>query len=147
MIPEEKFSPDIHEALQKLRQQQDVPAGYFAKLPEQVLAQVKAEPRKTATRWSVWPLLAAASITGLFFLLSRNFSPASSDAEALLSGIEPQVIEAYIDANIDDFSLELLASVNDSPQDMLEGIDPESLDAYLEESLDELDEEHFSDIF
>ncbi|MEL7161512.1 MAG: hypothetical protein AAFN92_12210 [Bacteroidota bacterium] len=114
---------ELPEKLRELRERGDgfVAPGpdYFARLAETAREQAMTEttPVRRLRYLRPWRMAAAILFFGLvaFWLLrSPTTAKTGPTSEELLAEISPDAIEAYIDAELEDFGTELLTEVADN---------------------------------
>ncbi|MEO1514539.1 MAG: hypothetical protein AAFV95_05980 [Bacteroidota bacterium] len=149
----------------------EVPYNYFEKLPDDILQQWREEEQASQAKQSApsWldqlldqlsvllqprTAIAFASLAVLIaaavWMMQVGPEGANSMEVALAEPISDQEIEAYIEANLDEFDTELLfaesiAAVEESDAGEWE-VDDADLDEYLDEIIDELDEEELEQL-
>lgn len=146
---------EIAPGLEKLpaREKPEVPEGYFASLPDKVIARLREEgemsgqPRKSALR-SLYPrigLLAAvltAFAIAAFFLLKNN---GASELTAELSSEEAYL---YVMNNVDDFDSGLLInSLDVETLTDIEATDMDDIDALYEMVIDDIELEDLEGLY
>ena len=162
----EELSP----LLSRLRQESkgdgfSVPPPYFRELPGEVMDRLQRETANRQGHWRAWwqPLLsilfrpgvaltvaslALAIVLGIYLLAPR---PAGGEVgESLFASLTPEAVQAYVNANLEAFDIELVVEIASSspdisilPADEFQG---EELDQYLDKLLQDVDEETLEEI-
>ena len=171
----EDISPFLAE-IKKGKQAFQVPEGYFHKMQNEVLQQVKHNSSSATPSQTFFQKIIADSIrtiqllaqpryvmqaatfalliaAGIYFLKTEtNISPIKEGSTEFLADISIEEINEYIEANIDEFELDELIDMatietNDS-YDFTESTqtDNQELEEYIDEIIDEFDIEDLEDI-
>lgn len=147
--------------LDKTKEGYSVPFNYFEGLPEQIMDQVipqstpveaPSESRPSLLDWLAGFLqpryaMALASMVGLLMVGGYFWNGATNDLsnpDLLAASISAEDVQLYVQENIDEFALELLAEDGTVELDMNELIDlnESDLQDYIDDViLDDLDDE------
>ena len=171
--PDEDIRKELEELsphLLKLKEQGDgfrLPEDYFQRMQKEVLEKVQASPKPTASKNIGWldrflePLqflfqprwaLSLATIALLITLgtvwLYQNQAVHGTELSAELAKLDPESLDAYIQANLHEFDAETLLEFasNQENQPSFEDLTPEELDQYLDEAIQEMDVETLKEI-
>ena len=171
--PDEDIRKELQELsphLLKLKEQGDgfrVPEGYFQRMQKEVLEKVQGSTPPVSAKNIGWldrffePLLflfqprwalAFASIALLIVLgtvwLYQSQPVAGSELSAELAKLDPESLNAYIQANLHEFDTETLLefAANQENQPSFEDLTPEDLDQYLDEVIQEIDAEALKEL-
>ena len=171
--PDEDIRKELEELsprLLKMKEQGDgfrLPDDYFQHIQKEVLEKVQGNPQVTAPKNIGWldrffePLqflfqprwtLALASIALLITLgavwLYQSQPVAGSELSAELAKLDPESLNAYIQANLHEFDTETLLEFasNQENQPSFEDLTPEDLDQYLDDVIQEMDAEALKEL-
>lgn len=148
-----ELSPLLHR-LKREKEAGDIPPGYFSRMQEDVLRQVRQEagqpgggPVQLRPVWSrlLAPLAVAASVSLLVLAGWWMFRPQPHSHPSYTEVALPyEEAAAYVDANIDEFDLALLAGLYPEEEGPLSPA-VELNDQELDELLEELELEDLED--
>lgn len=171
--PNEDIRKELEELsphLLKLKEQGDgfhIPDDYFQRMQKEVLEKVQGGSQTAAVKNIGWldrffePLqflfqprwaLTLASIALLIALgavwLFQSQPSAGSELSAELAKLDPESLNAYIQANLHEFDTETLLEFasNQENQPSFEDLTPEDLDQYLDEVIQEMDAEALKEL-
>lgn len=156
----EKLSPELAKLRQQPARKPVPPPGYFDSLADQVLERATAEDKpplnvvwrgrsRSKRQWKTWLAVAAAVLLVLSVSL-YVFSPLAHSEESL-AGLSDAEARAYIEGNIDEFSINLMLEaelVQTDDQALPAGIIPDLEEEEVEEYLYELlEDEELEELF
>lgn len=171
--PDEDIRKELEELsphLLKLKGQGDgfrLPEDYFQRMQKEVLEKVQDSSQPAAAKNIGWldrllgPLqflsqpswaLSLATIALLITLgtvwLYQNQATPGTELSAELAKLDPDSLNAYIQANLHEFDTETLLEFasNQENQPSFEDLTPEELDQYLDEAIQEMDVETLKEI-
>ncbi|NBC07514.1 MAG: hypothetical protein GVY26_10005 [Bacteroidetes bacterium] len=148
----EELAPDLARLRQSVPRELAPPPGYFDSLADRVLEQAMAEDkpplnvvwhrRRSVRQWKTWLAVAAAALLVLSVSLYVFYPPAHS--EESLAGLSDAEARAYIEGNIDEFSISLmleaeLVQTGDPalPAGIIPDLEEEEVEEYLYEILED----------
>lgn len=171
--PDEDIRKELEELsphLLKLKEQGDgfrLPEDYFQRMQKEVLDKVQVGSQPLPTKNIGWldrlfePLqflfqprwaLSLATIALLIALgavwLYQSQPVAGSELSAELAKLDPESLNAYIQANLHEFDTETLLEFasNQENQPSFEDLTPEDLDQYLDDVIQEMDAEALKEL-
>jgi hypothetical protein len=171
--PDEDIRKELEELsphLLKLKEQGDgfrLPEDYFQRMQKEVLDKVQgstlAMPSKNVgwldrlleplqflfqPRWALSLATIALLVTLGAVWLYQNQPATESALSAELAKLDPESLDAYIQANLYEFDTETLLEFasNQENQPKFEDLTPEELDQYLNETIQEMDAEALKEL-
>ena len=149
----EKLSPELAKLRQQPTRSPGPPPGFFDSLADRVLERATAEDKRPLNvvwrnrsrskgQWVTWLAVAAAALLVLSVSL-YIFSPSVRPEESL-AGLSDAEARAYIEGNIDEFSINLmleaeLVQTDDQapPAGIIPDLEQEEVEEYLYELLED----------
>lgn len=171
--PDEDIRKELEELspnLLKLKEQGDgfrLPEDYFQRMQKEVLdkAQAGSQPSPTKNigwldrffeplqflfqpRWALSLATIALLVTLGVVWLYQSQPAAESALSAELAKLDPESLNAYIQANLHEFDAETLLEFasNQENQPSFEDLTPEDLDQYLDDVIQEMDAESLKEL-
>ncbi len=171
--PDEDIRKELEQLaphLLKMKEQGDVfrlPEGYFQRMQKEVLEKVQAGSQPVAAknigwldrllepfqflfqpRWALSLATIALLITLGAVWLYQNQPATESALSVELAKLDPESLDAYIQANLHEFDTETLLEFasNQENQPNFEDLTPEELDQYLDEAIQEMDAETLKEL-
>lgn len=124
---------------EKIKSTYDVPEGFFEMMQDEVLQKLDASQMggSSVFRFRKWIYASAAIIIlAIGALVVFNLQ---ANSKSGFEALETEAIYAYLDENLDEFSLNMLMAGEQNIESFIfETVSAEQVEDYLEENLDEL---------